>query len=159
MLISASCASMFWAATRPVGPGVVSAPPRALATTLLPAPPPRSPGSLICGAGTGSAHPCLPMTGAEVTLGPKLATDVQCLDWVRKGPASRGHHVRCDSDTSPDWSGLRRGAGQRGSSVGEARTTGCFKAETERGVASLFDRGPVGPLQLDVCDRLLDPPG
>lgn len=54
-------------------------------------PPPALRGPLICGAGTGSAHPCLPMMGAEVTRGPKLAIDVQCLEWVRKGPASRGH--------------------------------------------------------------------
>lgn len=97
-------------------------------------------GPLICGAGTVSAHPCLPVMGAEVTRGPKLAIDVQCLDWVRKGPASWGHHIRCDSDTSPDRSGLRREAGQWGTSVQGSKDDRLIQGLRQKGgVAPLFD--------------------
>lgn len=87
---SAPAPSMFWAATRPCG-ARGREPAQGLATLYCLPAPSRPPGTpLICGAGTGSAHPCLPMMGCRGHAGAQSwLIDVQCLEWVRKGPASR----------------------------------------------------------------------
>lgn len=122
-------------------------------------PPPALRGPLICGAGTGNRillanDGCRGHAGAQ-----SWPLTSSAWSGSGRGQLPGATHVRCDSDTSPDRSGLRRrrdnGAPVSRGQGGQAESA----SETERGVAPLFDRGVLSDLQLDVCDRPLDPPG